>query len=57
MITKSDYPEEDQGVTDPLETRHFYELCQSYRHSSRGGEEFESIKEFIRNNFTPKESP
>lgn len=57
MITKSDYPEDDERETDALETRHFYELCYHYRCSLEGHEGFQAIKRFIRENFTQKEAP
>lgn len=57
MITKSDYPKNDDRETDALETRHFYELCYAYRVSLMGFDGFEHIKDFIRENFTPKAKP
>lgn len=57
MITQSGYPEDDDGETDALETRHFYELCYAYRTAIEGHEGFQAIKRFVRENFTPKAKP
>jgi hypothetical protein len=47
--------EEDADVRDPFDTREFYELCQTYRHSRDYGpigspalvvEAFEAVKDF-----------
>lgn len=42
---------------DRLESREFYELCYAYRHSLMGADGFEAIKDFIRSNFTQKDTP
>lgn len=43
----------DEGITDPFATRHFYELCQAYRHTPLHELEliiirFEALKDFGR---------
>lgn len=50
---KKEYPEDDAEVTDPFESREFYELCQAYRHSGHLSPQetisrFEAVKEFAR---------
>ena len=49
MTFKTDYPQDDAGVTDFLESRQFYELMQKYRHQQIDAlAEFEAVKSAIR---------
>ena len=56
---------EDEDVTDPLESRWFYEMCQQYRHANpwpqgpngempSAGDAFEELKRWISGQFTCK---
>jgi len=54
---KTRYPE-DEGVSDPLQTRAFHELAMAYRHStlrSTGAAEWEEMQAFLRQHMAPRE--
>ena len=41
-----------------LETQDFYEVMQAYRHSAMGADEFEKVKEWLRNpTYTYEDAP
>ena len=44
-------------MTDALDFREFYELCQQYRHSPMGVDEFEALKSWLRVNAVIGKSP
>ena len=43
--------------TDALDSRDFYELCQQYRWSQIGADEFKQLKDWIRLNAVVKSAP
>ena len=40
-------------LAEKLETRDFYELCQQYRHSLIGADEFNAIRDYIKTGNLP----
>lgn len=57
MTFKTDYPQDDSGVTDFLESRQFYELMQKYRLQPLDAlAEFEAVKSAIRAQLDSKQA-